>query len=124
MRPPPRPFGSSPSTQSVARKTARSSSNARADPREAGRDPGIRGFRVRYWRSRAPAVMRATFDGTDRSGGPRFRWRDRCAGGATRLRVIAEVNGQFSQEETALLTQEGRERQQPSPTAPLKPDAP
>ena len=49
------------------------------------------------------AVIRATFDGSDPKTGPEVPHGEIDAPkGATRLRVVAEVDGQFSQEETAL----------------------
>lgn len=73
------------------------------------------------------AIIRATFDGSDPKVAPTVAAEVDAPKGATRLRVVAEINGQFSQEESAPL-QTGMEEGGPNgdkPTKePLKPDLP
>ena len=72
-------------------------------------------------------IIHATFDGTDPKLGPVISSADIDApNGATRLRAVAEVNGQFGEEESAPL-QTRRERSGRDHTAnrpALKLDAP
>jgi hypothetical protein len=86
------------------------------------------GFRIALSAIPRAAVIRATFDGSDPKAGPEVTQGDIDAPkGAQRLRVIAEVNGQFSQEETASLVAGtgGLAGASPSPPKPeLKLDAP
>jgi hypothetical protein len=74
------------------------------------------------------AVIRATFDDSDPRTAPEVPHGEIDAPkGATRLRVVAEVNGQFSQEETASLVSGMAAPDGGSPMPPkvaLKPDAP
>jgi hypothetical protein len=61
------------------------------------------GYRVSFLAIPRGATIRATFDGSDPMGGPSVSGEIEAPAGATRLRVIAEVNGQFSKEESAQL---------------------
>ena len=74
------------------------------------------------------ATIRATFDGSDPKAGPEVPHGEIDApNGATQLRVIAEVSGQFSREETAPLSTGANEpggRTFTPPKAALKPDSP
>jgi hypothetical protein len=85
------------------------------------------GFKISLAAIPRAAVIRATFDGSDPRTGPEVPHGEVAVpGNATRLRVVAEVGGQFSQEETAsLVTQmsDGTGRA-PVPSTALKPDAP
>jgi hypothetical protein len=78
------------------------------------------GYRVSFAAIPRGATIRATFDGSDPKAAPAVGTEVDTPKGATRLRVVAEVNGQFSQEEGAPL-QTGVEE---TPREPLKPDAP
>jgi hypothetical protein len=74
------------------------------------------------------AVIRATFDESDPKTGPAVGAEVDAPKGAKRLRAVAEVNGTFSQEESAPL-QAGRDDvggggSSTSPKQALKPDAP
>lgn len=85
------------------------------------------GHRVRFERSPRSAVVRATFDGSDPKNGAIVESETDAPAGATRLRAIAEVGGQFGQEEIASLDGGmrdggGRDFQHDKPV--LKPDAP
>jgi hypothetical protein len=85
------------------------------------------GHRVTFAVSPRSAVVRATFDGSDPKYGPVAELEIDAPAGAARLRAVAEVNGQFSQEEGAPLPggmeDAGGGRYDPArPT--LKPDAP
>jgi len=86
------------------------------------------GYRIALLAIPRAAVIRATFDGSDPRTAPEVPHGDIDAPkGATRLRVVAEVNGQFSQEETASLVSGMAAPDGGSPAAPkaaLKPDAP
>ncbi|HRJ01974.1 MAG TPA: DUF499 domain-containing protein [Hyphomonas sp.] len=71
------------------------------------------GHRATFIVSPRSAKIRATFDGTDPKTGPFVDPEMDAPKGATRLRVVAEINGQFSEEEAANLhtgTGEGAER--------------
>lgn len=62
------------------------------------------GYRVSLVAIPRAATIRATFDGSDPKSGPQVPHGDMDAPtGAKQLRVVAEVDGQFSQEETAPL---------------------
>ena len=81
------------------------------------------GYKVSFAAIPRSATIRATFDGSDPKSGPAVVAEVDAPGGASRLRVVAEVNGQFSQEESAPLQASldgggGSERE------PLRPDAP
>ncbi|MEH2592991.1 DUF499 domain-containing protein [Bradyrhizobium sp. AZCC 1721] len=83
------------------------------------------GYRVSLVAIPRAAAIRATFDGSDPKSGPEVPHGDMDAPtGAKQLRVVAEVNGLFSQEETAPLASgmddTGGTRFQPK--AALKPD--
>lgn len=78
------------------------------------------GYKVSFAAIPRGATIRATFDGSDPKVAPAVGTEVDAPKGATRLRVVAEVNGQFSQEEGAPL-QTGMEE---PPREPLKPDAP
>lgn len=83
------------------------------------------GHRVTFVVSPRSALLRATFDGTDPKNGPIVGAQIDAPAGATRLRAVAEVNGQFSQEESAPLgglNDPGGKPYDPKPV--LKPDAP
>jgi hypothetical protein len=78
------------------------------------------GYKVSFAVIPRGATLRATFDGSDPKTASAVGAEVDAPNGATRLRVVAEVNGQFSPEETAPL-QTGREEPR---REPLKPDAP
>jgi hypothetical protein len=80
------------------------------------------GYRVSFIVSPRSAKIHATFDGSDPKLGPVIGSPDiEAPGGATRLRAIAEIDGQFGEEESAPL-QGGTDT---PPTRPaLKLDAP
>ena len=85
------------------------------------------GYRIALAAIPRAAVIRATFDGSDPRTGPEVPHGEVDAPkGANRLRVIAEVNGQFSEEETASLAtgmgDSGSWSAQPK--VGLKPDSP
>jgi hypothetical protein len=61
------------------------------------------GHRVSFVVSPRSAVVRATFDGSDPRSGPIVGLEIDAPAEAARLRAVAEVNGQFSQEESAPL---------------------
>ncbi|MCB1501366.1 MAG: DUF499 domain-containing protein [Bauldia sp.] len=84
------------------------------------------GYKVSFIVSPRSAVVRATFDGTDPKAGPVVGAEIEAPAGATKLRVVAEVAGQFSQEEDAPLTgpNEGPGGGFTPPKAALKLDAP
>jgi hypothetical protein len=86
------------------------------------------GYRVSLKAVPRAATIRATFDGSDPKSGPGVPHGEMDApAGAKQLRVIAEVNGQFSQEETAPLAtgmDDSGRRSFPQPKAALKLDAP
>lgn len=79
------------------------------------------GYRVSVLAIPRGATIRATFDGTDPKTGPVISGEIVAPAGATQLRVIAEVGGQFSQEETARLTELDERR---ATEEVLNPDAP
>jgi len=62
------------------------------------------GHRVTFAASPRAAVIRATFDGSDPKTGPVVAGEIEAPAKATRVRAIAEVNGQFGQEESAPLS--------------------
>jgi hypothetical protein len=78
------------------------------------------GYKVSFAVIPRGATIRVTFDGSDPKAAPAAGAEVDAPKGATRLRVVAEINGQFSQEESAPL-QTGVEE---APREPLKPDAP
>jgi hypothetical protein len=84
------------------------------------------GYKVSLTAIPRSAVIRATFDDTDPKTGPAVGAEIDAPKSARRLRVVAEVNGQFSQEESAPLhtgIEEGGGGAKPSRDA-LKPDSP
>jgi hypothetical protein len=73
------------------------------------------------------ATIRATFDGSDPRAAPAVAAEIASPPGAVKLRVVAELNGQFSQEETAPLidgASEGAGGGYTPPKVALKPDDP
>ena len=86
------------------------------------------GYRVALTATPRAAVIRATFDGSDPRKGPEVPHGEMAVpADAQRLRVVAEMAGQFSQEESAALAVGLREdgaTRLPPPKATLKPDAP
>lgn len=81
------------------------------------------GYKVSFTVSPRSAVVRATFDGSDPKAGPVVGAEIDAPAGATKLRAVAEVAGQFSEEESAPLTT-GMDEAGVKPKAALKPDAP
>jgi hypothetical protein len=81
------------------------------------------GYRVSVLAIPRGATIRATFDGSDPKDGPPIPGEMKAPAGATRLRVVAEVNGQYSEEESAPLGL-GEGAPPPGPEQRLKPDAP
>jgi hypothetical protein len=84
------------------------------------------GYRVSLMAIPRAAIIRATFDGSDPKCGPVLPRGDMDAPGeAKQLRVVAEVNGLFSQEERAPFAS-GKDDsdgpRSPQPKAALKPD--
>jgi hypothetical protein len=67
------------------------------------------GYRVSVLAIPRGATIRATFDESDPRTGPAVSGEMQAPAGATRLRVVAEVNGQFSEEESASLADGLRE---------------
>jgi hypothetical protein len=61
------------------------------------------GYKVSFAVLPRGATIRATFDGSDPKTAPAMGAEVDAPKGASRLRVVAEVNGQFSQEESAPL---------------------
>jgi hypothetical protein len=61
------------------------------------------GYKISFAAIPRGAAIRATFDGSDPKTAAAVGAEVDAPKGATRLRVVAEVNGQFSQEETAPL---------------------
>ena len=61
------------------------------------------GYRVSVLAIPRGATIRATFDESDPKTGPAVSGEMEAPAGATRLRVVAEMNGQFSEEESARL---------------------
>jgi hypothetical protein len=86
------------------------------------------GYRIALAAIPRAAVIRATFDGSDPKTAPEVPHGEMDAPkGAERLRAIAEVDGQFSQEETASLligVGSGGGSGPTSPRIALKPDSP
>jgi hypothetical protein len=81
------------------------------------------GYKVSFTVSPRSAVVHATFDGSDPKAGPTVGPEIDAPAGATRLRAVAEVAGQFSEEESAPLAS-GMDEGGVKPKATLKPDAP
>jgi hypothetical protein len=85
------------------------------------------GYRVSLTAIPRSAVIRATFDDTDPKTGPAVGAEVDAPKGARRLRAVAEVNGQFSQEESAPLQaglDDGGRGGFTTPKQVLKPDTP
>lgn len=83
------------------------------------------GHRVSFVVSPRSAVVHATFDGSDPKSGPVVGSEIDAPPGAARLRAVAEVNGQFSQEEAAPLQINDPGGGNYNPTKPvLKPESP
>ena len=86
------------------------------------------GFRIALSATPRAAVIRATFDGSDPKTGPEVPHGEIDAPkGATRLRVVAEIDGKYSEEATAPLATGMSDNGGSAPTPPkvvLKPDAP
>jgi hypothetical protein len=86
------------------------------------------GFKVTLAATPRAAVLRATFDDTDPRSGPIVAHGEIAVPpDARRLRVIAEVGGQFGAEESAPLVsglRDGPGPRMPAQPRPLKPDAP
>ncbi|MGH7066950.1 MAG: hypothetical protein ACREEU_04105, partial [Acetobacteraceae bacterium] len=86
------------------------------------------GFRVACRATPRAAIVRATFDGSDPKTGPEVPQGEIDAPkDAIKLRVIAEFDGRFSEEETASLATGVGDRAGGAPVRPkepLKPDAP
>ena len=86
------------------------------------------GYRIALAATPRAAVIRASFDGSDpRTATEVPHGEIDAPPGALRLRVVAEVNGQFSQEERAELvsgTSDGLPDVPSSPKEKLKPDSP
>jgi hypothetical protein len=80
------------------------------------------GYKVTFTATPRSAVIHATFDDTDPKIGPMVGAEVDVPKEATRLRTVAEVNGQFSQEESAPLQAGAGEGT--SPKQVLKPDSP
>jgi hypothetical protein len=81
------------------------------------------GYRVSLLAIPRGAKIRATFDGSDPRTGPAVSGEIQAPAGATQLRVVAEVNGQFSEEETARLV-DGQEGDPRKPKKALNLDSP
>ena len=81
------------------------------------------GYRVSVLAIPRGATIRATFDESDPRTGPAVSGEMEAPAGATRLRVVAEVNGQFSEEETAGLA-DGLREDPRKPEKPLNLDLP
>jgi hypothetical protein len=81
------------------------------------------GYKVSFTVSPRSAVVRATFDGSDPKAGPVVGAEIDAPAGATKLRAVAEVAGQFSEEESAPLAT-GMDDSGGMPKPALKPDAP
>ncbi len=79
-------------------------------------------FKVTFTAIPRSALIRATFDDTDPKVAPAVGTEVDAPNGATRLRVVAEINGQFSQEESAPL--QARVDGGTPPKQVLKPDSP
>jgi hypothetical protein len=83
------------------------------------------GYKVTFTAIPRSAVIHATFDDTDPKIGPAVGPEVDVPTAAKRLRAVAEVNGQFSQEESApLQTGLGGTGGRTPPKQVLKPDAP
>jgi hypothetical protein len=84
------------------------------------------GYRVAFKVCPRSAVIRATFDGSDPKTGPIVEAEIDAPAGAIRLRAVAEVGGQFSEEEGAPFVTGTGERPGGSftPKLALKPDEP
>jgi hypothetical protein len=85
------------------------------------------GYRVSFTAIPRAATIRATFDGSDPKTGSEVPYGEMdVPKGAKQLRVVAEVKGEFSQEEMATLSvgmDDPGGRSSPQPKAELKPDA-
>jgi hypothetical protein len=81
------------------------------------------GYKITFKVSPRSAFIRASFDGSDPKAGPVVGTEIDAPTGASKLRCIAEVAGQFGEEESASLTP-GTDDSPGKPRAPLKPDAP
>jgi len=83
------------------------------------------GYRVSLLAIPRAAAIRVTFDDSDPRQGPEVPHGEiEAPANARKLRVVAELNGQFSEEQTAPLTT-GMADDDPTPHRPtLKPDAP
>ena len=81
------------------------------------------GYRVSVLAIPRGATIRATFDDSDPKTGPAVSGEIEAPAGATRLRVVAEINGQFSEEESARLA-DGLREDPREPEKVLKLDAP
>src|SRR5205823_1130286 len=81
------------------------------------------GYRVSILVIPRGATIRATFDGTDPKTGPVVTGEIEVPENAAQLRVVAEVNGQFSEEESARLA-DGLRDDPSEPEKSLKLDAP
>jgi len=83
------------------------------------------GYRALLMAIPRAAVIRATFDGSDPKGAPEVPHAEMDApAGAQLLRAVAEVQGQFSQEETASLTSGPSPKGDGGAKPQLKPDSP
>jgi hypothetical protein len=86
------------------------------------------GFRIALLATPRAAKIRASFDDSDpRTAQEAPHGEFDAPPGATRLRVIAEVDGQFSEEETASLSTGVKDKDYLAPSPPkaeLQPDAP
>jgi hypothetical protein len=85
------------------------------------------GHRVSFLACPRSATIRATFDGTDPRSGPAVAGEAMAPLGAVKLRVVAELDGQLSQEETAPLidgASEGADGGYTPPKASLQLDDP
>lgn len=83
------------------------------------------GHRITFVVSPRSAVVRATFDGSDPKQGPVTVLEVMAPENASRLRAVAEIDGQFGEEESAPLVTGTREGDGPRPEKPkLKPDEP
>jgi len=84
------------------------------------------GYRIAFTVSPRSALVRATFDGSDPKAGPVVGAAMDAPTGAVRLRAVAEVDGQFSEEEGAPFVSGASEDAGGGfvPKPALKPDAP
>jgi hypothetical protein len=85
------------------------------------------GYKVSFAAIPRAAVIHATFDGSDPKNGPQVQGEIDAPKGASQLRVVAEIGGQVSSEETAPLTtgaEDGGGRSVTPVKAALKLDVP